>query len=114
MSPLPGTRPRYPAARGARRRTLAMRVHALRASGGLATAIVLFTGFVFVGTRGGAAQTRFAYTKGQSVTPAFEGWWPNEDGSFTLFFGYFNTNWQEELDVPIGPANAIEPGGPDQ
>jgi hypothetical protein len=91
-----------------------MRVHGLRASGGLATAIVLLTGFVFVGTRGGAAQTRFAYTKGQSVTPAFEGWWPNEDGSFTLFFGYFNTNWQEEIDVPIGPANAIEPGGPDQ
>src|SRR5216684_4690049 len=60
------------------------------------------------------AQTRFTYTKGQNVTPAYEGWWPNEDGSFTLFFGYFNTNWQEELDVPIGPDNDIEPGGPDQ
>jgi hypothetical protein len=25
-----------------------------------------------------------------------------------------NTNWLEEFDVPIGPDNAIEPGGPDQ
>jgi autonomous glycyl radical cofactor GrcA len=48
------------------------------------------------------------------VSPAYEGWWPNEDGSFTLFFGYMNTNWLEELDVPIGPDNNIEPGGPDQ
>jgi autonomous glycyl radical cofactor GrcA len=60
------------------------------------------------------AQTRFTYTSGQSVSPAYEGWWPNEDGSFTLFFGYMNSNWQEEFDVPIGPLNNIEPGGPDQ
>ena len=25
-----------------------------------------------------------------------------------------NSNWEEELDVPIGPDNNIEPGGPDQ
>jgi hypothetical protein len=69
---------------------------------------------VFVCVQVASAQTRFSYTKGQSVTPAYEGWSPNGDGSFTLFFGYFNTNWQEELDVPIGPDNHIEPGGPDQ
>ena len=90
-----------------------MRVHPLRSRGGL-TALALLAGFVVLCVHGGYAQTRFAYTKGQSITPAYEGWWPNEDGSFTLFFGYFNTNWQEEIDVPIGPANAIEPGGPDQ
>ncbi|HYL38384.1 MAG TPA: hypothetical protein VEV17_20875 [Bryobacteraceae bacterium] len=39
---------------------------------------------------------------------------PNEDGSFTMYFGYINTNWQEEFDVPIGPDNDIQPGGPDQ
>ena len=60
------------------------------------------------------AQTRFTYSKGQSVSPAYEGWMPNEDGSFTLYFGYMNTNWLEEFDIPIGPDNAIEPGGPDQ
>ena len=25
---------------------------------------------------------------GQSVTGAFEGWYPNQDGTFTLLFGY--------------------------
>jgi hypothetical protein len=25
-----------------------------------------------------------------------------------------NRNWEEELDVPVGPENSIEPGGPDQ
>ena len=60
------------------------------------------------------AQTRFTYSSGQSVSPAYEGWWPNEDGSFTMFFGYMNSNWLQEFDIPIGPDNDIEPGGPDQ
>jgi len=59
-------------------------------------------------------QTRFVYNKGQSVSPAFEGWMTNKDGSFTLYFGYMNPNWQEEFDVPVGPENNIQPGGPDQ
>ena len=61
-----------------------------------------------------SAQTRFTYSRGQSVSPAFEGWWQNEDGTYSLFFGYMNSNWEEELDVPIGPDNNIEPGGPDR
>lgn len=60
------------------------------------------------------AQARLTYSKGQSVSPAYEGWWENADGSFTMFFGYMNTNWEQELDVPAGPDNSIEPGGPDQ
>ena len=63
---------------------------------------------------GTSAQTRYTYSRGQSVSPAYEGWSPNADGTYTLYFGYMNTNWEEELDVPIGPANSIEPGGPDQ
>jgi hypothetical protein len=60
------------------------------------------------------AQTRFTYSKGQSVSPAYEGWMPNDDGSFTLYFGYMNSNWLEEFDIPVGPENGIEPGGPDR
>jgi len=60
------------------------------------------------------AQTRFMYTSGQSVSPSYEGWTPNADGSFTMYFGYMNSNWQQEFDIPIGPQNGIEPGGPDQ
>jgi len=55
-----------------------------------------------------------SYSKGQTVSPAYEGWEQNPDGSFNLLFGYMNTNWEEELDVPAGPENNIEPGGPDQ
>jgi hypothetical protein len=60
------------------------------------------------------AQTRFMYASGQTLNPAYEGWLPNADGSFTLVFGYMNSNWQQEFDIPPGPMNAIEPGGPDQ
>jgi hypothetical protein len=51
--------------------------------------------------------------RGASVTPAFEGWYPNPDGTFTLLVGYFNRNRVELLDVPIGQNNRIDPGGPD-
>lgn len=54
------------------------------------------------------------YSRGQNVAPGFEGWERNDDGSFNFLFGYMNRNWEEELDVPIGPDNNIEPGGPDQ
>ena len=51
---------------------------------------------------------------GTSITGAFEGWFKNSDGSFSLLLGYFNRNQRQELDIPIGPENSIEPGGPDR
>jgi len=51
---------------------------------------------------------------GNSVTGAFEGWFPNPDGTFSLLLGYYNRNRQQEVDIPIGPNNRIEPGGPDR
>lgn len=50
----------------------------------------------------------------QSIAPVYEGFERNPDGSFNLLFGYFNRSWDEEIDVPVGPDNRIEPGGPDQ
>jgi hypothetical protein len=50
---------------------------------------------------------------GASITPAFEGWFYNEDGSRSFLIGYYNRNSRQELDIPIGPNNRIEPGGPD-
>ena len=55
-----------------------------------------------------------SYSRGQNVSPAFEGWEKNDDGSFNMMFGYMNRNWEEEVDVPIGPDNNISPGVPDQ
>jgi hypothetical protein len=54
------------------------------------------------------------FNSGQDVQPYFEGWIHNKDGSFDLVFGYFNRNWQEELAIPAGADNTIEPGGPDR
>jgi hypothetical protein len=52
--------------------------------------------------------------RGASITPAFEGWYPNPDGSFSLLLGYYNRNSKEPLDIPVGPNNRIEPGPVDQ
>ena len=51
---------------------------------------------------------------GQSITGGYEGWYQNPDGSFSFLVGYFNRNQKETLEIPIGPNNRIEPGGPDQ
>jgi len=51
---------------------------------------------------------------GQNIYPAFEGWYQNADGTYSLLIGYYNRNKKEVLDIPIGPDNKIEPGGPDQ
>ena len=50
---------------------------------------------------------------GTSITGAYEGWWENADGSRTFLVGYLNRNSSQAIDVPIGPNNRIEPGGPD-
>jgi hypothetical protein len=54
------------------------------------------------------------YVKGQDVSPTFEGWEANADGTYTFHFGYYNRNVQEEIDVPIGPDNAFDSGDGDR
>jgi hypothetical protein len=53
------------------------------------------------------------YNSGQAVQPIFEGWARNPDGSFAMHFGYMNRNYVQDLAVPVGPDNSIEPAGPD-
>lgn len=73
--------------------------------------VVAFVAIV-AASRGASAQE--AFQSGQNIVPVFEGWESNPDGSFNLVFGYFNRNWEEEIDLPVGPNNVIEPGGADQ
>lgn len=54
------------------------------------------------------------HARGQNVVPVFEGWETNRDGSFNLLFGYMNRNYEEILDVAIGPNNSFDAGVPDQ
>jgi hypothetical protein len=68
----------------------------------------------FLATSSAEAQSRPSYDAGQDISPAFEGWEQNEDGSFNIVFGYMNRNWEEEVFVPVGPDNFISPGPEDQ
>ena len=53
-------------------------------------------------------QTHF--NSGQDIVPSFDGWLRNPDGTFTFVFGYMNRNYKEELAIPAGPDNKVEPG----
>src|SRR5437660_473709 len=52
--------------------------------------------------------------RGASITPAYEGWYVNADGSYSMLLGYYNRNAKQPLDIPAGPNNKIAPGDPDQ
>ena len=54
------------------------------------------------------------YTKGQNISPAYEGWEQAPDGTRYFLFGYMNRNWEEEIDIPIGPDNGFNGGDADQ
>jgi hypothetical protein len=54
------------------------------------------------------------YTKGQNVAPAYEGWEQGQDGVRYFLFGYMNRNWEEEIDVPVGPDNGFNIGDADR
>ena len=54
------------------------------------------------------------HDSGQGVTAAYEGWFQNSDGTYSILWGYYNRNQKQELDIPVGPDNRIEPGGPDR
>lgn len=53
----------------------------------------------------------------EAIFPAFEGWGPlhgeDKDGERVFLLGYYNRNRRQPLDIPVGPDNRIEPGGPD-
>ncbi len=73
--------------------------------GGVLAALVLgvvpVSGQIPLGSRSG---------RGQTVTPAYEGWYENADGTLSLSFGYMNRNFEETIEVPLGADNRIEPG----
>ena len=60
------------------------------------------------------AQRPVQHVRGQNVQPVFDGYEVNQDGSYTLWFGYLNRNQEEHLEIAIGPDNRFEPGPPDR
>jgi len=57
------------------------------------------------------ASAQVQYARGQNVAPVFEGWEHNADGTYSMVFGYLNRNYEEEVDIPLGPDNYITLGG---
>lgn len=54
------------------------------------------------------------YNIGQAVVPLYHGWEKFPDGTTDIHYGYLNRNWQEEIDIPVGPDNNVNaPYGPD-
>ena len=54
-----------------------------------------------------SASAQVQYARGQNVAPIFEGWEHNPDGTYSMVFGYLNRNYEEEVDIPIGPENSF-------
>src|SRR5688572_31987992 len=78
---------------------------------GRARLLSVAVAIAFIGQTAGAQNS---YSRGQNISPAYEGWEKNPDGSFNFLFGYMNRNWLEEIDVPVGPENNLQPTGPDR
>ena len=76
-------------------------------------AILLLVGLAGMLRGQEVSMSEIKFNKGQSIQPAFEGWMKNPDGSFSLWFGYLNRNYEETPDVPIGPNNGFGAGGED-
>ena len=75
--------------------------------GAAAVALLVLVG----GTAPAAGQTPLGYVtaRGSTITPAYEGWYDNADGTITLSWGFYNRNTEETLDIPFGPDNFLEP-----
>jgi hypothetical protein len=54
-----------------------------------------------------AQKSQLSYRWGQPVLTAYEGWEDDADGKAYFLFGYMNANWEEELDVSVGPDNYL-------
>jgi hypothetical protein len=62
----------------------------------------------------GAQVSQLRHWNGQGLAPVYEGFDINPDGSYNMWFGYMNRNFEEELDVPAGADNKFEPGPADR
>ena len=80
----------------------------------IATAVALITGSALVSAQVQMLPSSPKLGFGASVTPAYDGWYDNPDGTHSFLIGYYNRNWSQEVDIPIGPNNRFEPGEPDR
>jgi hypothetical protein len=65
----------------------------------LALLLILFSGL---------ATAQILHRFGQGIQPIYEGFESNADGSFTMWFGYLNRNYDEMPNVPLGDSNLFQ------
>lgn len=77
---------------------------------GVSAAIALIAGGMVLSaqTLGGPIMSAPQKEFGGSVSPAYEGWFDNPDGSHNFLIGYYSRNTKEEVDIPIGPNNRFD------
>src|SRR5205814_9114663 len=51
---------------------------------------------------------------GQNVQPVYEGWERNADGTVTMWFGYYNRNYEESVEIAVGSQNTFGEDGIDK
>ena len=75
---------------------------------------IFILGGAFAGVLYAQSWVPIPEVSGQDVVPVYEGWERYSDGTYDMFFGYMNRNYTEELNIPIGQDNNMQPEGPDR
>src|SRR4051812_5361418 len=77
----------------------------------LASLLAALAMTVSLGAQNASQLVNLRHWSGQAVAPVYEGFDVNADGSFNMWFGYMNRNYEEQIDLPVGADNTFEPGG---
>ena len=72
---------------------------------------LLLVAAALVAAGAAAVNAQYLYSRGQDVSPTFDGWTRNPDGTYSLYFGYLNRNTAEEIHIPAGPDNSFDDAG---
>ncbi len=85
----------------------------MKSAAGLLVAVVAltFTSALPAAQTAPSQLVTLRHATGQGVAPVYEGFDVNADGSFNMWFGYMNRNYEEEIDLAVGADNSFEPGG---
>ena len=77
----------------------------------LAALVVAVCSFPVLAQQSTSQLANLHHWSGQAIAPVYEGFDINPDGSYNMWFGYMNRNYEEEVDIPLGAENTFEPGG---
>lgn len=85
-----------------------MQVH--MAVGGVVVAVLLGSVSALPAQEEGVPLPQFPISPTERpVIPLMEGWYANDDGTYTISFGYVNLNESDPLRIPVGEDNSIDP-----